>query len=105
MANKETSLKELIQGMIPKEIELLQGTVISTNPLSVQIANDSKLVLSKLSLVIPHHLKDHTENVVISDSSGQRNATITVQNALAVGERVHILSLQSGKKYYVLDRI
>lgn len=32
-------------------------------------------------------------------------ATMTVYNALKVGEQVHILSFNHGKQYYVLDRI
>uniref|UniRef100_A0AAU8AX28 DUF2577 domain-containing protein n=1 Tax=Dulem virus 37 TaxID=3145755 RepID=A0AAU8AX28_9CAUD len=32
-------------------------------------------------------------------------ATMTVYNALKVGETVHILSFNHGKQYYVLDRI
>ena len=32
-------------------------------------------------------------------------ATMTVCNALKVGEKVHLLSFDNGKKYYVLDRV
>lgn len=32
-------------------------------------------------------------------------ATMTVYNALKVGEKVHVLSFNHGKQYYVLDRI
>lgn len=32
-------------------------------------------------------------------------ATMTVYNALKVGEKVHLLSFDNGKKYYVLDRV
>lgn len=32
-------------------------------------------------------------------------ATITIYNALKTGERVHLLSFNSGKQYYVLDRV
>ena len=30
---------------------------------------------------------------------------MTVYNGLKVGEKVHLLSLNNGKKYYVLDRV
>lgn len=33
------------------------------------------------------------------------SANITIYNALKVGEMVHLLSFDSGKKYYVLDRV
>ena len=32
-------------------------------------------------------------------------ASMTVHNALKVGEKVHMLSFNQGKKYYVLDRV
>lgn len=32
-------------------------------------------------------------------------AKMTVYNALKVGEKVHVLSINNGKKYYVLDRV
>lgn len=32
-------------------------------------------------------------------------ASMTVYNALKVGEKVHLLSFNNGKKYYVLDRV
>lgn len=34
-----------------------------------------------------------------------RGAKMTVHNALKVGETVHLLSFDSGKQYYVLDRV
>ena len=42
-----TSLKQLIQDITPRETDLLQGVVISTDPLRVQMVNDSKLIISK----------------------------------------------------------
>lgn len=102
---KETSLKELFQGMIPNGADLLQGTVESANPLRIQMANDNKHIISKLSAVIPKHLTDYTVTAEISDPSGKKNATITVQNALKVGDKVYLIALQNGKKYFVLDRV
>lgn len=32
-------------------------------------------------------------------------ATMTVYNALKVGDKVHLLSLNKAKKYYILDRV
>ncbi len=33
------------------------------------------------------------------------NAELTVHNELKKGEKVHVLALNSGKKFYVLDRV
>lgn len=80
--NKGTSLKELFQGMIPREVDLVQGIVISTEPLKIQMANDSKLIISRLSAVVPQHMQD-----------------------LQPGDSLHLLALQNGKKYFVLGRV
>ena len=44
----------------------------------------------------------HVHNVATFNISG---ASITVHNALQSGERVHLLSFNNGKKYYILDRV
>lgn len=49
-----------------------------------------------------------TEDQAHSHALGSLNiygATITVYNALKVGETVHLLSFNNGKKYYILDRV
>lgn len=106
--NKEsngTSLKELFQGMIPREIELMQGIVISEEPLRIQAVNDSKLIISRISTVIPQQLKDYTVSVTINDETGEHEAEITVHNALKTGDMVHLFAVQNGKKYFVLGRV
>ena len=100
--NKETSIKELIQGMIPREVDLMQGTVISTSPLRIKMINDSKLIISRISTVVPRHLTDHKVSVTTADGD---SAEMTVHNALNTGDKVHLLAIQNGKKYFVLDRV
>ncbi len=100
-----TSLKQLIQNLSKREAGLVQGVVISTDPLRVQMVNDSKLIVSRISTVVPKHLTNYTVSAQVADQYGQRSATITVLNALTVGDRVHLLALQNGKKYFVLDRV
>lgn len=96
-----TSLKGLIIGMMPRDFALLQGTVIGVNPLKIQMDNDSKLVIGSISTIIPRHLTNHT----VSVTDGGTRKTVTVHNALCVGEKVHLLSAQGGKKYFVLGRV
>lgn len=76
--NDPTSIKELIQKMLPKGNDIVIGRVISTNPIRVQAENDEKL---KPVPIVPERLLD-----------------------LQIGEYVHLLVLNSGKKYYALDR-
>lgn len=100
-----TSIKELFQGMIPIGVELLQGIVISNEPLRVQIVNDSKHIISRISTVVPKHLTDYTISATIADEDGTHDSLVTVHNALQVGEGVHLLSLQNGKKHFILGRV
>lgn len=99
--SSETSLKGLIQQMVPKDFALLQGTVISTNPLKIRIENDSKLIISSISTIIPKHLTDHTVQITLN---GIRS-TMTVHNSLSVGDMVHLLSAQGGKKYIAIGKV
>ena len=115
---KETSLKQVIQKLQSGEsVKMLQGTVTQIDPIKIQIVNDAKLILNERILIIPQHLTDYTVSVDIdtseqasdeneSDSTSELTGTsMTVNNSLKVGENVHILALNKGKLYYVLDRV
>lgn len=78
---QETSLKALIQKLMPKPSEIIIGKVVSKNPLKVQAVNDEKLTFSKNTLVVPERL-----------------------SGIKSGEYLHILVLNGGKKYYALDK-
>ena len=124
-SGNETSLKQLFQSISVSGIEFLQGTVISASPLKIQITNDEKLIINERITIVPWHLTDYTTQATYTVGGGALNAetnvvsthlhklatytlakgTLTVHNALKVGEKVHVLSLNNGKKYYVLDRV
>lgn len=76
-----TSIKGAIQEIIGNGTDLIQGTVISVSPTKVQAVGDSKLIVSAISLVVPSRL------------------------SLGLGDSVHMLVLNKGKKFYVLDRV
>ena len=78
MAN---SIKEMIQGLAGDGIDLIQGSVVSLSPFRIQAVNDNKLIISTVSLVIPSRF-----------------------GTFELGDRVHLLVLNKGKKFYVLDR-
>jgi hypothetical protein len=112
----ETSIKQLFQSMIPEQAGIIQGTVTSVSPLKIQAVNDAKLIIGAASVIIPRHLTDYTIKVTIPTSGGHTqyegsgehshgNVTMTVSNALKTGDMVHMLSVQNGKKYYVLGRV
>lgn len=106
--SSQTSLKGLFQGLIPEAGGVLQGTVLSASPLKIQAVNDDKLVIPSSLLILPKHLTDYTVKAIITangEADGGEEKTLTVQNALKAGEKVHLLSLNNGKKYYILDRV
>ena len=122
--NGETSLKGLIQGMAGNSMQLMQGVVKSTDPLKIQMANDDKLTVGPGNVIVPWQLTDYETEIttvgwVTQDRSGgsgypafaSHNHDITgrkkviVHNSLVVGDTVHVLALNHGKQFYVLDRI
>lgn len=76
--NNPTSIKGLMQQMLPKGNDIVIGRVISENPVRVQVINDEKLTPLP---IVPQRLSD-----------------------LHTGEYVHLLAFNNGKKYYALDR-
>lgn len=96
-----TSIKGMFQGALAIDNELLQGDVIAVSPLKIRMVGDTKLIISEAVTVVPKHLTNYTVTCTMNGSTG----TMNFNNALRVGDRVHLLSLQSGKKYYVLDRV
>lgn len=118
---EKTSIKQLIQQMTGDGVEVLQGIVKSANPLKIQIVNDEKLIIGPNITYVPRHLTDYTTTCSLSKgdkgsvygpaNDGSRltdftfSGSITVYNALKAGEKVHVLSFNHGKQYYVLDRV
>lgn len=118
---EKTSLKQLFQGITGGEVEVVQGIVKSASPLKIQIVNDEKLVIGANITYVPRHLTDYSTTCSLAKGikgsvyepadDGSRltdftfSGSITVHNALKAGEKVHILSFNHGKQYYVLDRV
>lgn len=118
---EKTSLKGLFQGLAGEGVEVLQGIVKSASPLKIQIVNDEKLIIGPNITYIPRHLTDYTTTCSLTKgekgsvygpaNDGSRltdftfSGSITIYNALKAGEKVHVLSFNHGKQYYVLDRV
>ena len=113
---------------------VFEAKVIAVDPLKVQASNDDKLILNAGSLVVPRHLTDYTTQMTYTLAGGTLDSetcndgahgghlggdgahinhlrtftltkgTMTVYNALKVGETVYLLRYNGGKKYYILDR-
>lgn len=103
----ETSLKQLFQSMIPDGDELMEGTVIEAKPLKIQMTNDEKLIINERITVVPWHLTDYITTAILrTDGEAlSERSILTVYNALQKGDKVHVLALNHGKLYYILDRV
>lgn len=82
----ETSIKQLIQSIVQNMLQtqlpkVVTGVVMEENPLRIMLVNDIAINLSAISLAIPERLKP-----------------------LKAGEQFYMLSTNSGKYYYLLDR-
>ena len=113
---------------------VIEAKVIGAGPLKVKATNDDKLILNAGSLVVPWHLTDYTTKMTYRLDKGTLDSetyndgphgghvggdgthinhlrtfnlykgTITVYNALKVGDIVYLLRYNDGKKYFILDR-
>ena len=113
---------------------VIEAKVIGVGPLKIQATNDDKLILNAGSLVVPWHLTDYTTKMTYRLDKGTLDSetyndgahgghvggdgthvnhlktfnlykgTMTVYNALKVGDMIYLLRYNDGKKYFILDR-
>ena len=105
MAVNQTSLKQLIQEMNDPGIEVMEGIVISTDPLRIRMTGDEKLTIGEANTYISKHLTRYDANCYLTDDEETPIDTIIIDNSLVEEDMVHILSLNHGKKYFILDRV
>lgn len=104
-----------------KPCDVLQGTVLSASPLTIQIS--SKIILDEDFLIVPQHLTNYKVPVDVdwetkSKSGGAAEAAfashthdikgtfqMTIRNALKEGDTVLLLRQNGGQNFIVLDRI
>ena len=101
--------------------DLRYGTVISVNPLKVQVTN--VFTIPSALLIVPKHLTDYEVQVSVdwstenkSGGSGESSFSshnhsmlgkkkMTIHNSLQIGDKVALLRKQGGQSYFILDRI
>lgn len=123
-----TSIKQLIQGMQIKDIDIVEGEVISANPLKIKLINNEKMVLDKDITVIPKHLTNYTASVDITvtaeailtfktKEAGDHSHTTSEGSTSTDGNHTHDLdtfsiqgaqmivhnSLKKGERVYILS--
>ena len=75
------------------------GKVTSTKPLKILV--EQKMTLGAAQLVLTRNVKDFKTKVTIDDVM----KTLTIHNALQLGDEVILLKKKGGQKYLVLDRV
>jgi hypothetical protein len=80
---------------------ILYGTVISTNPLMINI--EQKLTLNSDHLLLTDNVRDYS--VDLKPSAGGILQNYTVYNSLKKDEQVLLLQLQGGQKYVIMNRL
>lgn len=79
---------------------ILYGTVVSTEPLKVNL--EQKLTLDSDHLLLTDNVRNYmTEQELI----GGVIQSYTVYNSLKKGEQVLLLQVQGGQKYVILNRL
>jgi hypothetical protein len=81
----ESSLKQLIQSLFPKQDDIIVGKVTKLYPLTVKDVSDDKLEIRPLY--------------------GRSISNMISAGTLEVGSEVLMLCYKGGKKYFVLDRV
>ena len=78
--------------------DVLQGTVLTANPLTVQIS--SKIILDEDFLIVPQHLTEYTVPITIdceTDSAvGYHTHSVSIVSDSALGSHSHSYSTESG---------
>ena len=95
-----------------KPVQFLFGTVISADPLQIQV--DSKTTYTEKMLILTRNVTDYEMDIVVSHMTEEDpedhwhyykgTKKIEVRNALVEGDQVVLARVQNGKRYVVLDR-
>lgn len=108
-----------------KPVQILFGTVLSADPLQIQI--DSKTTYTEKMLILTRNVTDYEVDIEVSHQTEtdthshtcpdgttsenehlhyyQGTKKIVMKNALEAGDQVVLARVQNGKRYLVIDRI
>jgi hypothetical protein len=93
------------------------GKVTSVSPLKISI--EQKMTLGSAQLVLTRNVTDYTTSATVDWLSEEKSGssfdshnhsikgkkTITIHNALKIGDDVVLLKQKGGQKYLVMDRV
>lgn len=75
------------------------GTVLSANPLKVQLS--AQLILTEPFLIVGRNVTNHVETMTIDGTKKK----ITVNNALEDGDKIVMFRMDGGQKFYILEKL
>lgn len=78
--------------------DVVYGTVVSINPLKIQV--HQRLVLEKEHLKLTKAVKDYSVEMTVN---GTKN-TYTVHNDLKNGDKVTMVRAHGGQQYIIIDK-
>ncbi|CAI3372082.1 DUF2577 domain-containing protein [Enterococcus cecorum] len=78
--------------------DLMYGVVTSTAPLKIRV--DSRFEVGAAHLILSQMVKRYEVPVYVAGYTG----SVVVFRDLAVGDRVKLLRVSNGQKFYVLER-
>lgn len=97
----QTSLKQLIQSLMPDSPGVVEGTVTNASPLEITLTNDDKMTLSANSLTVPEHLTDREIEVDIMADGGILHAPTGAEDEK--GEHEHPAVKKGGRHGHELE--
>ena len=80
-----------------EKTDLVYGQVISIKPLKIQLAKESKIILTESFLILSKFCKELKVNI----TGGQE---LTLWSGLSVGDTVLMLRVLKGSKFIVLQK-
>lgn len=92
--------------------DFLFGKVTSISPLKISV--EQKLTLGSAQLVLTRNVTDYSVNVTVDWNTEDNDThnhkivgvkTMTIHNALRIGDEVVLLKKKGGQKYLILDKV
>lgn len=84
-------------------VRLTEATVTSEPPnLEIRLRGDAKLTIPKELLVVSEHLTRHKRSIVLN---GGTTSKLEFIDELKYGDKVMVIALQGGQKFYISDRL
>lgn len=98
MAN--VSLKQALNMLFDGDTSFYGGTVVTANPLSIRLQDESDLVIGEALLIIPEHLTNRDVKMKIDGEE----KTVKVYEALKKDDDVVLISINRGDQYLIVGR-